>query len=61
MYFAIDLNKKIIVNDDGDVFSVDQFKEIMRGTGGPYDMTMMVQRFILMDYDFDKLIDFYEN
>ena len=63
MYFAVDLDKKIVVNDKGDEFTISQFKKIIeRNTakGRFFDMTMMVQRLINFSYDINKLIEFYE-
>ena len=62
-YFAADLDKRIIVNEQGDKFSAEQFKKIIQRNAAKnkfFDMTMMTQRFIILDYNFDKLEEFYE-
>ena len=62
MYFAVDEEKRLIVNDEGDTFTTEQFKKIIQGNAAKdvfFDMTLMCQRFITLGYDFDALNDFY--
>jgi hypothetical protein len=63
MYFAIDDKKKRIVNDFGDEFTAEQFKKIIQRNAAKnkfFDMTLMTQRFITLDYNFEALNDFYK-
>ena len=62
MYFAIDLDKKQIQSDAGDIFTANQFKGILeqqfKNNTIP-DMTLMTQRFIRLGFDWDRLEAFY--
>ena len=60
MYFAIDLDKRVVQSDKGEVFSVNQFKRVLERSKMPIDMTLMCQRFVNYDFDFDKLLEYYE-
>ena len=64
MYFAIDMENKVVVNDNGDILTVEQFKKIVESHsahGDFLDMTLSLQRFISCDYDFDALEAEYQN
>ena len=62
MYFAIDEDQKLIVNEDGDEFTFEQFKTILQNAAEKktcVDMTLMTQRLISFDFDWVKLNNFY--
>lgn len=59
MYFATDDKARTIHNDKGDIFTVEQFKKILKNSTKPIDMTLMTQRLVRYDFDFDRLDDYY--
>jgi len=61
MYFALDEDRRMVVDDDGNEYTTEQFKEAMREARNGFDMTLTVQRWIRFDFDFDKLNDFYNS
>ena len=63
-YFAIDEDRRIVVSEEGDEFTAEQFERIVQRSAAKdvfYDMTLATQRFILLGYDWDKLDDFYKS
>ena len=60
MYFALDESRRIVVGEDGIDYTVEEFKKIL-SRGVVVDMTQMLQRFVLFNFDFDRLADFYDN
>ena len=63
MYFATNEKRKMIQNEYGDYFTIKQFKTILKNAAlknNPIDMTLMTQRLISLDFDFDKLNEFYK-
>ena len=64
MYFAIDEEKEIVVNEHGDEFTAEQFKAIVTRNAAKekfFDMTQATQRFITLGYDWMRLHDFYDS
>ena len=64
MYFATDLDNRQIKSEDGEIFTAGQLKTIVDHTAAKnefLDMTLMTQRFISLDYDWDKLEDHYRD
>jgi len=62
-YFAVDIDKGIVVNEEGDEFTIDQFKKIIERNAEKnvfFDMTLMTQRFVRMDYNLEELRDYYD-
>lgn len=59
-YFALNLDTRTIVSEHGDTFTVDQFKKILSRAAAPMDMTLMLQRLVRYDFDFDRLENYYE-
>ena len=62
-YFAVDLDKRKVVSEEGERFTAEQFKKIIERNAAKdvfFDMTMSTARFILDDYDWDKLEDYYK-
>lgn len=61
MYFAVDLENKEIVSEDGEKFTVEQFRTLLNGATKPIDMTLMCQRFVTQfNFDFEKTDAFYK-
>jgi len=58
-YFSIDIDKKEIVSEFGERYSIEQFKKILKLADSPVDMTLMCQRFIQYNFDFNRLKQFY--
>ena len=58
-YFSIDIDKKEIVSEFGERYSIEQFKKILETASRPVDMTLMCQRFIQYNFDFNRLEQFY--
>ena len=61
-YFVVDLDKEIIVNEEGDEFTADEFKKVIERNAEKnkfFDMTLMTQRFIRMNYNFEELRNYY--
>jgi len=57
-YFAVNLDSRIIENEEGDSFTAGQFKKVIERNaekGKFFDMTLATQRFIRCGYDFDKI------
>ena len=60
MYFTVDEKRRLIVGDDGVELTPIQFRVVLDKSDKPFDMTLMCQRLISFDLDFDKLADFYD-
>ncbi len=62
MYFAIDLDTQTIETEDGDTYTGEQFQALVEHAASNdkfFDMTLMTQRFVSMNYDFDALEEYY--
>ena len=59
-YFAIDMENRVFVTEDGDQLSLNQFKKILGNADGPIDMTLMCQRFVQYDFNWDRLERYYD-
>ena len=63
-YYATDLEKENIIDQDHNVIPLDLFKERLTNAldaGTTLDMTLMTQRLIKYDFDFNALKHFYDN
>lgn len=57
-YFAADIDRQVVQNEEGDAFSAEQFKKIIERNAAKhkfFDMTIMTQRFVALGYNWDEL------
>jgi hypothetical protein len=62
MYYAVNEKKRCITDDEGNEYTIRQFKVLLKLAAEReefVDMTQMTQRLTSFDFDFDKLAEFY--
>ncbi len=58
--FYVNLDDGIIGDEFGNRYGISDFKQLVANSEEPLDMTLMAQRLISLNYDMNKLRNFYK-